>query len=154
MKPSGIDEQTSGEPNPLATSRISPRTRLIAGIVGMLVGCLLLLGGIILHIGEKAGRLLIFPSAGRLTMLVGLASVGIGAATAGRRAAIMLSGLMVIVGIILYVVGLVFVEQLGTRLYQAFGLLTTLVGLFAIYGVFRMGIGGTSDELSRMDKDG
>ncbi len=99
----------------------------------MLLGSVFLLGGFVLWVGEKADRLVIFPWAGRLTMLAGIAGLAIGAALAGRRAAMTLSVLMVIGGIALYAIGLAFVERLGTRLYQAGGLLTALVGLIALY---------------------
>jgi hypothetical protein len=132
------DKPASREPNLLPGTRVGYRTRLIGGLVGMVAGGLLLLGGIILHVGEKADRLFIFPWAGRLTMLVGMVVLGIGAASAGRRAAMSVAGFMVAVGIAVYVIGLVYVEQLGTRLYQAFGLLTALVGLMALYFTYGM----------------
>jgi hypothetical protein len=71
-------------------------------------------------------------------MLVGVAGLAIGAALAGRRAAMTLSVLLVVGGIALYAIGLAFVEQLGTRLYQAGGLLTALVGLIALYSSYGM----------------
>jgi len=104
----------------------------------MVAGFALLLGGLVLHFGEKANRLVIFPFAGRLTMFVGILALAIGAAFAGRRTAMTLSVLLVIGGIALYAIGLVFVEQLGTRLYQAAGLLTALVGLIGVYSSYGM----------------
>jgi hypothetical protein len=59
-------------------------TRLIAGIVATLIGAELRLGGIVLWVGEKADRLVIFLWAERLTMLVGIAFLAMGAAFAGR----------------------------------------------------------------------
>jgi hypothetical protein len=50
----------------------------------------------------------------------------------------MLSALTVLGGLALYGIGVVFLEQLGTRLYQAGGLLTALVGLIAAFTVFRI----------------
>ena len=97
-----------------------------------------LIGGLVLWVDEKADRLVILPWAGRLTMLVGIAGLAIGAACVGRRAAMSLSVLMVVGGIALYAIGLAFFEQLGTRLYQAGGLLTALVGLFALYSSYGM----------------
>jgi hypothetical protein len=138
MTPGGSLEQASFEPNPAQDSRVAWGTRLIAGVIFMLIGAALLLGGFVLWVGEKADRLLIFPWAGRLTMLVGIVGLAIGAAFAGRRAALWLSALLVIGGIAVYVIGLAFVEQLGTRLYQAFGLLTALVGLIAFYSSYGM----------------
>lgn len=138
MTPSDFDEQTSFEAKPSADSGGESGTRLIAGIVAMLLGAAALLGGFVLWAGEKADRLVIFPWAGRLTMLVGIAGLAIGAAFAGRRAALILSVVLVMGGIALYAIGLAFVEQLGTRLYQAFGLLSALVGLIAVYASYGM----------------
>src|SRR5215831_12288114 len=138
MTPGGIDEQASGAPKPSPDSGGSSGTQLVVGIVAMLIGSMFLLGGFVLWVGEKADRLVIFPWAGRLTMLLGIVGLAIGAAFAGRRAAMTLSVLMVIGGIAVYVIGLAFVEQLGTRLYQAGGLLTALVGLIALYSSYGM----------------
>src|SRR5262249_49115576 len=49
----------------------SSGTQLVVGIVAILLGSVFLLGGFVLWVGEKADRLVIFPWAGRLTMLVG-----------------------------------------------------------------------------------
>jgi hypothetical protein len=138
ITPSGPNEPASSEPNQPPDSEGSSGTRLIVGIVAMLAGAVFLLGGFVLWAGEKADRLVIFPWAGRLAMLVGIAGLAIGAAFAGRRAALTLSVLLVIGGIALYAIGLAFVEQLGTRLYQAGGLLTALVGLIALYASYGM----------------
>src|SRR5947209_16356594 len=126
-----IDENGSERSSP--NSGGPSGTQLVVGIVAMLLGSVFLLGGFVLWAGEKADRLVIFPWAGRLTMLVGIAGLAVGAAFAGRRAAMILSVVLVIGGIALYAIGLGFVEQLGTRLYQAGGLLTALVGLIALY---------------------
>jgi cation transport ATPase len=130
------DEGGAGKRSPASGG--SSGTQLVVGIVAMLLGSVFLLGGLVLWVGEKADRLVIFPWAGRLTMLVGIAGLAIGAALAGRRAAMTLSVLMVVGGIALYAIGLAFVEQLGTRLYQAGGLLTALVGLIALYSSYGM----------------
>jgi hypothetical protein len=138
MTERGFEDKNSGGANPSPLSPVARGTRLLASIVGMLAGFVLLLGGLVLHVGEKADRLVIFPFAGRLTMLVGIVALAVGAAFAGRRAAMTLSVLMVIGGIALYAIGLGFLEQLGTRLYQAVGLLTALVGLIAVYSTYGM----------------
>src|SRR5262249_22834278 len=116
----------------------SSGTQLVAGVVARLLGSAFLLGGFVLWAGEKADRLVIFPWAGRLTMLVGVAGLAVGAALAGRRAALTLSVLLVVGGIALYAIGLAFVEQLGTPLCQAGGLLTPLVRLIALYSSYGM----------------
>jgi len=149
MTHDGLDELATGEPKPSPGSGGHSGAGLIVGIVAMLIGSVFLLGGFVLWAGEKADRLVIFPWAGRLTMLVGIAGLAIGAALAGRRAAMILSVVLVIGGIALYANGLAFVEQLGTRLYQAGGLLTALVGLIALYASY--GMDGTTQPAGDRD---
>ncbi len=60
-----------------------------------------------------------------------------------------LSVLMVIGGIALCAIGLAFVDQLGTRLYQAGGLLTALVGLIALYSTYGMDVASKPGKPSR-----
>ena len=141
------DEDGAGKRSPASGG--SSGTQLVVGIVAMLLGSVFLLGGLVLWVGEKADRLVIFPWAGRLSMLVGIAGLAIGAAFAGRRAAMTLSVLMVVGGIALYAIGLAFVEQLGTRLYQAGGLLTALVGLIALYSTYGMDVASKPGKSSR-----
>jgi hypothetical protein len=57
---------------------------------------------------------------------------------------------MVIGGIALYAIGLGFAEQLGTRLYQAGGLLTALVGLIALYSTYGMEVASKPGKPSRL----
>src|SRR5262245_50640058 len=89
-------EGRSGKPAPDAGGPSG--TQLVIGIVAMLIGSVFLLGGFVLWVGEKADRLVIFPWAGRLAMLLGIVGLAVGAAFAGRRAAMILSVLMVIGG--------------------------------------------------------
>jgi hypothetical protein len=111
--------------------------RIAGGLVAIMAGFGLGLGGLVLHFAEKAGRVAIlpFPIAifGRLTMVIGLGAVGLGAWLAGRRAAMVLSVLMIPLGLAVYAVGIVYVEQFGNRICQALGLLTVLVGLMSIW---------------------
>jgi hypothetical protein len=146
MTPDGIDDQASGAREPSQDSGGSSGSTLIVGIIAMLIGSVFLLVGFVLWVGEKADRLVIFPWAGRLTMLVGIAGLAIGAAFAGRRAAVTLIVLMVIGGIALFAIGLAFVVQLGTRLYHAGGLLTSLVGLIVLDSVY--GMDGASEPIA------
>ena len=62
-----------------------------------------------------------------------------------------LSVVLVIGGIALYAIGLGFVEQLGTRLYQAGGLLTALVGLISLYATY--GMDGTTQPTGPSQTD-
>jgi hypothetical protein len=126
--------------------------RLFGSVIGMLVGGMLLLGGIVLHFGEKANRLFVFPMAGRLTMLVGMVAFGIGAAFGGRRAAMAVGGFMIVGGIVVYVIGLIYVEQLGNRICQALGLLTTLVGLIAVFATYGMDVPAKPDRPSDIEE--
>jgi hypothetical protein len=138
MSADGIDSELA--PAGERSSPVADASRLTACILGMLVGGAMLLGGLILHFAEKAGKvqLIGFPIAGRLTAVLGLAVFGAAATFAGRRAAIAVCIFLIIGGIVTYVVGLIYVEQFGNRICQAIGLLTTLVGLVAIYAVYGM----------------
>ena len=115
--------------------------RLIGGLASMLAGFGILLGGLILHFAEKADKVAILPMpiAGRLTAVIGLSIVGLGAWLARRRAAMAFSVFVVVGGLVLYGFGLAYVEQLGSRIYQALGLLTSLVGLMAIWATHDIG---------------
>src|SRR5262249_16883902 len=55
------------------------------------------------------------------------------------RAAMAFSVFVVFGGLVLYAFGLAYVEQLGSRIYQALGLLTSLVGLMAIWATHDLG---------------
>jgi hypothetical protein len=111
--------------------------RLIGGLAVMFVGFGILLGGLVLHFAEKADKVAILPVpiAGRLTAVIGLSVVGLGAWLARRRAAMAFSVFVVVGGLVLYAFGLAYVEQLGNRICQALGLLTSLVGLIAIWAI-------------------
>jgi hypothetical protein len=136
-----FDEPVSDEAQHGPRSPSGDLTRLVGGLASMLAGFGILLGGLILHFAEKAGKVTILPVpiAGRLTAVIGLGIVGVGAWLAGRRAALAFCVFVVVGGLALYAFGLVYVEQLGTRVYQALGLLTTLVGLMAIWATHDIG---------------
>jgi len=141
MTTHGFDEPISDETRPVPGSPAKSVSRLIGGLAAMLAGFGILLGGLILHFAEKADRVTILPVpiVGRLTAVIGLGIVGLGAWLARRRAAMAFSGFMVVGGLVLYAFGLAYVEQLGSRIYQALGLLTSLVGLMAIWATHDIG---------------
>jgi hypothetical protein len=122
----------------------------------MLAGFGILLGGLILHFAEKADQVTILPVpiAGRLTAVIGLGIVGLGAWLARRRAAMAFSVFVVVGGLVLYAFGLAFVEQLGSRVYQALGLLTSLVGLMAIWAYHEIGSASQTEAPSKPEKSG
>jgi len=130
-----FDDPISDEARSLPRYPAGSMKRLIGGLASMLAGFGILLGGLILHFAEKADKVTILPMpiAGRLTAVIGLTIVGLGAWLARRRAAMAFSVFVVLGGLVLYAFGLVHVEQLGLRIYQALGLLTSLVGLMAIW---------------------
>src|SRR5689334_17351037 len=99
MTPGSPCDPAPGGPDPFTGPDEGSGNRLLAGMVIMLIGAAVFLGGIVLYVGEKADRLFLFPWAGRLTMLLGIVALGLGAALAGRRAAMILSGLLVVGGI-------------------------------------------------------
>jgi hypothetical protein len=135
MNSDGIAESNSEGALPTASATAPRALKILGGIVAILAGFGLGLGGLILHFAEKAGRVTILPVPiiGRITAVLGLAAVCLGAWLAGRRAAMALSVLLIPVGLAVYAVGVVYVEQFGNRICQALGLLTTLVGLMSIW---------------------
>ena len=149
IKPDGFGEEIAGDPNFSMDRPRIPATRLVGGIIGMLVAFVLLLVGLVLYFGGKAGRLLVFPYAGRLTMIAAVIGLGLGVILAGRRSAMALSGLVAVGGLVPYPVGLAYVEQFGTKVYQAIGLLTTLAGLIGLYVTYGMDRDLTPDGPSK-----
>jgi hypothetical protein len=136
-----LDEPISDEACSVAGAPAGSLMRLIGGLASVLAGFLILLGGLILHFAEKADKVTILPVpiAGRLTAFIGLGIVGLGAWLALRRAAMAFSVFVVVGGLILYAFVLAYVEQLGSRIYQALGLLTSLVCLMAIRATHDIG---------------
>jgi hypothetical protein len=135
MKFDGIAESNSEDALPTASAPVPEALKITSGIVAILAGFGVALGGLILHFAEKAERVAILPVPilGRLTILVGIGAVCVGAWLAGRRAAMTLSVLLIPVGLAIYAVGLVHVQEFGNRICQALGLLTTLIGLMSIW---------------------
>jgi hypothetical protein len=150
MSSDGLAESSSDDAPPTAGAAFPQGFRIIGGLVAILAGFGLGLGGLILHFAEKAGRVTILPLPvaifGRLTMVIGFGAVGLGAWLAGRRAAMILSVLLIPVGLAVYAVGVVYVEQFGNRICQALGLLTTLVGLMSIWVIYGMPKGELEGE--------
>jgi hypothetical protein len=128
--------------------------RLIGGLASMLAGFGILLGGLILHFAEKADKVTILPIpiAGRLTAVIGLGIVGLGAWLARLRAAMAFSVFVVVGGLVLYAFGLAYVEQLGSRIYQALGLLSSLVGLMAIWATHDVGRAIQTEGTTKLEK--
>src|SRR5262249_9148668 len=116
-----FDEPISDHACPMPRAPADSLLRLIGGLGSMLAGFGILLGGLILHFAEKADKVTILPMpiAGRLTAVIGLSIVGLGAWLARRRAAMAFSVFVVVGGLVLYAFGLAYVEQLGNRICQA-----------------------------------
>ena len=111
-----FDEPISDEACPVPRAPAGGMIRLIGGLASMLAGFGILLGGLILHFAEKAGKVTILPMpiAGRLTAVIGLSIVGLGAWLARRRAAMAFSVFVVVGGLVLYAFGLAY--RRATRL--------------------------------------
>ena len=149
-----FDEPISDPACPVPSVPAASLKRLIGGLALMLAGFAIMLGGLILHFAEKAGRVTIVPVpiAGRLTAVVGLTIASLGAWLAGRRAAMAFSVFAVVGGLALYAFGLAYVEQLGSRRYQGLGLLTCLVGLIAIWATHDIGRAFQAEGTTKPDK--
>jgi hypothetical protein len=153
MSSDGLAESSLDDAPSTTGAAYSQGLKIIGGIVTILAGFGLGLGGLVLHFAEKAGRVTILPVPilGRITAILGLGGVGLGAWLAGRRAAMTLSVLLFPVGLAVYVVGIVYVEQFGNRICQALGLLTTLIGLMSIWvihGIPKGELAGDSKKAS------
>src|SRR4051794_4748052 len=71
--------------DPSARSFAGTKARIVGGVVLMLIGVATIVGGIIMHFAEKAGRFELFPFAGRLTIVAGIGVICIAIAMAGSR---------------------------------------------------------------------
>jgi hypothetical protein len=149
-----FDEPISDDACSVPRAPSGSTIRLIGGLASMLAGFGILSGGLILHFAEKADKVTILPMpiAGRLAAVIGLSIVGLGAWLARRRAAMAFSVFVVVGGLFLNAFGLAYVEQLGSRIYQALGLLTSLVGLMAIWATHDIGRAIPTEGTTKSEK--
>jgi hypothetical protein len=106
----------------------------IGGLAMMLLGVAAVVGGLILHFAEKAERFVVFPYAGRLTVVVGIAVIFIGIVLAGTRAAVIFGGVILAAGIGMLAFGFVKLAEPSLRFYAPLGFFVSLAGGFIIWG--------------------
>jgi hypothetical protein len=108
--------------------------RIVGGGVLMLLGVATIVGGIIMHFAEKAERFVLFPFAGRLTIVVGLGISIAAVALAGARAAIAFGSVVLVVGIGMFIFGYSNLPEPSLRFYAPLGFFVSLAGGFFIWG--------------------
>ena len=105
------------------------------------LGIAAIVGGIVLHFAEKADRLVLFPFAGRLIILVGIALSGVGIAVAGAKAAARLGAFTLVVGILMFVYGYANLGNRDQRFYAPLGFFVGLAGGLLLWGGLEMAKG-------------
>lgn len=80
--------------------------RFFGALAMLILGVAAFLGGIALWVGEKSGRFVVFPFAGKIAMIAGFCLILGSAFVAGKRNAYVLGGLLIVIGIVVLIVGL------------------------------------------------
>jgi hypothetical protein len=122
--------------DPSAHSFARATARIVGGIALMLIGGAMIVGGLILHFAEKAGRFELFPVpiAGRLTIVAGVGVFGVAIAMAGARMAIRFGAVTLVVGIGMLAFGFLNIAEPSLRFYAPLGFFIGLAGLGLIWG--------------------
>jgi hypothetical protein len=134
------DSKPSDAPAPSEPEQVSPRSTLKAAIAGValaLLGTVLVLGGFVLYLGNTKGVFLTFPFAGFITSLVGACLLAIGLTIAGTRVTVVFGSLIVATGIGLYLAGWAGREQYS-GLFMLAGALVGVVGGGIIYAALAL----------------
>jgi hypothetical protein len=100
----------------------------------LLIGVAAIVGGLILHFAEKAERFVLFPYAGRLTILIGLGVVTCGFVLTGTRAAVQFGAVILVVGIGMLGFGFIKIAEPSLRFYAPLGFFVSLAGGLIIWG--------------------
>jgi hypothetical protein len=106
----------------------------IGGMAMMLLGVVAIVGGLILHFAEKAERFVLFPYAGRFTILIGIAVITCGFLRTGTRTAVRFGVVILVVGIGMLAFGYIKLAEPSLRFYAPLGFFVSLAGGFVIWG--------------------
>ncbi len=120
--------------NPLARSLARTTVRIVGGIVLMLIGVAMIVGGLIMHFAEKANRFVLFPYAGRLTIVAGIGVSIVAIAMAGARITGRFGAITLVVGIGMLAFGYINLAEPTLRFYAPLGFFISLAGGFLIWG--------------------
>ncbi len=142
MVPSHVADDPEVQGNPAKPPARSAAV-VVLGVALMAVGAATMVGGAVLHFAVKAGRVDLFPYAGRLVILAGLGAAIVGVALAGSRAAVTLGAAMLAAGLGMLAFGYANFAEPSLRLYAPLGFFVGLAGGCLVWG------GRTYDEEAR-----
>jgi hypothetical protein len=111
-----------------ATSSGGRAASFAMGMALMLAGVAAIVGGITVHFAVKAERLGLFPFAGRLIMLMGVAVVVAAVALAGRRVAFRFGIVTLMAGIGMLAFGFIKLAEPSLRFFAPLGFFVALAG--------------------------
>ena len=106
----------------------------VAGMFLLLLGVAAIVGGIVLHFAEKADRFVLFPFAGRLIILAGIALSGVAMVVAGAKATARFGAFTLLVGILMFVYGYANLANPDQRFYAPLGFFVGLAGGLLLWG--------------------
>jgi hypothetical protein len=131
-------KDTSGNPKEPTDSHAPTFAQFAATSIGgmaiMLIGVAAIVGGLILHFAQKAGRIVLFPFAGRLTIVVGIGVAIGGIVLMGTRAAVRFGVVILVIGIGMLAFGFIKLAEPSLRFYAPLGFFVSLAGGFIIWG--------------------
>jgi hypothetical protein len=113
---------------PLTTAKV------VGGIILMPVGIAIMVVGIITHFAQKAGRVTLFPYAGRLVILAGMGVIIAAVAMAGSRMAVRFGAVTVVAGVGMMAFGFINMANPDLRFYAPLGFFIALAGGLLVWG--------------------
>jgi hypothetical protein len=102
--------------------------RFMLGIALMLVGMVAIVGGAVLHFAIKAGKVDLFPYAGRFVILLGFVAAIGGIVLGGSRAAVRFGVVTLVAGAGMFVYGYANLAEPSLRFYAPLGFFIALAG--------------------------
>ncbi len=108
----------------------------VRGVFGVLLlpgGIVAMVGGAILHFAVEAGKVELFPYAGRFVILFGFVLVIAGVVLAGSRPARRFSVIALVAGAVMFVYGYANLAEPSLRFYAPLGFFIALAGLAVIW---------------------
>jgi hypothetical protein len=114
-----------GRVAPPATASL---VRFVLGVVLMPVGIVAIVGGAVLHFAIKAGKVDLFPYAGRFVIVLGLVVTILGTVLAGSRAAVRFGVVTLVAGAGMFVYGYANFAEPSLRFDAPLGFFIALAG--------------------------
>jgi hypothetical protein len=112
----------------VASPATASLVRFVLGVALMPVGVVVFVGGAVLHFAIKAGKVDLFPHAGRFVILLGFVVTILGIAVAGSRAAVRFGVVTLVAGAGMFVYGYANLAEPSLRFYAPLGFFIALAG--------------------------